>query len=293
MGLKAGTFVTLEELISGTAVVSGNDAAIAIAEHIGGSVDNFVQLMNIKAKRLGMWSSHFVNPNGLPAIGQVTTARDIAKLSVAYIKRFPHCLEIHSQQKYTYNNRTRSNPNRLLGFCPGVDGLKTGFVNASGYNLSATGIRAGRRLVAVVLGASSPGIRKTETARLLEYGFEGTPLTSVVVVKDTKQQPAAKRKVLAKRSKRTKTAKSCPVKGGKQTNIVAVKAKKVIPHKNQKIKNTNVADKKLKTAGTATSKTTKKVISADKKVTQKKTQRNVNSRASAQCRISKTTSIAN
>lgn len=218
MGLKAGTVVPFEELINGTAIVSGNDAAIAVAEHVGGSEENFVRMMNIKAKQLGMWNSHFINPNGLPAAGQVTTAKDILKLSEAYLKRFPQCLEIHSQQKFTYNNRTRSNANRLLGTCAGVDGLKTGFVNASGYNLAATGVRGGRRLVAVVLGASSPGLRKTETSRLLEYGFEGTPLTPVIMAKETAQQRAARTRVTKRAAQRSRAVKTCAAK--KEPTIV-------------------------------------------------------------------------
>lgn len=216
MGLKAGDLVSLDELIRGMAIVSGNDAAIAVAEYVGGSVTNFVTLMNIKAKRLGMWNSHFVNPNGLPAKGQLTTARDVAKLSIAYLRRFPEALQIHSIQEYTYKNITRHNANRLLGVCPGVDGLKTGFVNASGYNLSATAMRNGRRLVAVVLGASSPRVRTLETTKLLDYGFVGTPLTPVKMVMHNNRKSAlnaskvasvAKTKHRSKvKSKKTRTA---------------------------------------------------------------------------------------
>jgi D-alanyl-D-alanine carboxypeptidase (penicillin-binding protein 5/6) len=172
MGVKAGEWVTLQELIKGMAVVSGNDASIAVAEHVGGSVENFVRMMNVKARQLGMTSSAFMTPNGLPAKGQLTTARDISKLSTAYLRRFPESLALHSMQSYTYNNRARHNANRLLGKCPGVDGLKTGFVCASGYNLSATARRDGVRMLAVVLGAQSPGIRSAETTKLLEMGFK-------------------------------------------------------------------------------------------------------------------------
>lgn len=233
MGLKAGTVVPFQELINGTAIVSGNDAAIAVAEHVGGSEENFVRMMNIKAKQLGMWNSNFVNPNGLPAAGQVTTARDILKLSVAYLQRFPQCLEIHSQQKFTYNNRTRSNANRLLGTCAGVDGLKTGFVNASGYNLAATGVRGGRRLVAVVLGASSPGLRKTETTRLLEYGFEGTPLTPVITAKESAQQRAPQARGIRGAAGRSKVVKTSAVK--KKSTIVQAKGPQRVASGKQEI----------------------------------------------------------
>jgi D-alanyl-D-alanine carboxypeptidase len=183
MGLRTGDIVPVGELIKGMAVVSGNDACVAIAEHMSGSEEAFVRQMNIKARQLGMNSSTFQTPNGLPAKGQFTTARDIAKLSVAYLRRYPESLNIHSMQSYTYRTSTHRNANRLLGTCQGVDGLKTGFVCAAGYNLAATAIRGDHRLIAVVLGAPSPGVRATETARLLEMGYDslntGTVLAHV------------------------------------------------------------------------------------------------------------------
>ena len=124
MGLKARTRVPLEELIKGMAVVSGNGACVAAAEHVSGSVELFVKKMNANARELGMSNSRFMTPNGLPASGQLTTARDIAKLSTAYLRRFPESLTIHSMQGYTYGKNTHHNANRLLGKCPGVDGLK-------------------------------------------------------------------------------------------------------------------------------------------------------------------------
>ena len=172
MGLRYGRDVTLEELIKGIAVVSGNDAAVAAAEHLSGSVEHFVMKMNIKAKELGMMNSEFMTPNGLPAKGQVTTARDLSKLSLSYIRHYPEALHIHSLTSYTYCTSTHHNANRLLGTCPGVDGIKTGFVCASGYNLAATAKRGDVRLIAVVLGARSPWIRTIETDRLLEAGFQ-------------------------------------------------------------------------------------------------------------------------
>jgi len=201
MGLKAGERVPLGELIKGAGVVSGNDAAMALAEYLGGNEKNFVTLMNLKAKQLGMWNSRFVNPSGLPASAQITTARDVAKLSIAYLRRFPDALDIHCQQKYTYKKVTRSNANRLLGTCPGVDGLKTGFVNASRYNITATAARGGKRLVAVVLGASTPRVRTTETTRLLEFGYTGAFPKAVVTVKNTTSGSKMKS---AKSGRRTK-----------------------------------------------------------------------------------------
>lgn len=187
MGLKAGRTVVLEELLKGMAVVSGNDACIAVAEHMSGSVEGFVSRMNAKARELGMTRSHFRNPNGLPAQGQVTTARDVAKLSMAYLRRFPNCLHLHSMRNYTFNGTTRRNANGLLGTCYGVDGIKTGFVCASGYNLSATAKRGDVRLIAVVLGSPSPAIRARETAKLIEAGFDSIESGSshVMLVEDS------------------------------------------------------------------------------------------------------------
>ena len=174
MGLKAGARVPLEEIIKGMAVVSGNDACVAAAEHISGSVERFVGKMNAKARELGMTRSRFMTPNGLPAVGQVTTARDIARLSIAYIHRFPESLAIHSMQSYAYGRHSHHNANRLLGKCPGVDGLKTGFVCASGYNISATARRRSTRILAVVMGAHNPWVRCSEAERLIEVGFRET-----------------------------------------------------------------------------------------------------------------------
>lgn len=172
MGLRAGKDVPLEEVIKGIAVVSGNDGAVAAAEYLCGSVENFVWKMNIKAKELGMVNSEFMTPNGLPAKGQVTTARDLARLSRSYLQHYPESLNIHSMTSYTYGTATHHNANRLLGACPGVDGIKTGFVCASGFNLAATAKRGDVRLIAVALGARSPWIRTIETERLLEAGFQ-------------------------------------------------------------------------------------------------------------------------
>src|SRR5271157_4860088 len=171
MYLVDETEVPLEDLIKGMAVVSANDASIAVAEHLGGSIDNFVRMMNAKAKALNMKRSHFVNPNGLPASGQVTTARDILKLSRAYIRDFPEALQIHSMQEYTFANITQRNSNTLLGQCEDVDGLKTGFVQAAGFHLVATAKRGDTRLIAVVMGEKNPRIRARDTTRLLEQGF--------------------------------------------------------------------------------------------------------------------------
>lgn len=183
MNLKAGETVTVGDLMHGMAIASGNDACVAIAEHFGG-LANFVARMNRKAKALGMKDTVYKNPNGLPASGQVTTARDQLVLAAAYLKRFPNSLKIHSKRSITHNKYTRTNSNRLLGSCPGVDGLKTGFVRASGFNIIVTAKRNNRRLIAVVLGGQSWAIRNKEAASIIEACYAGkqpkTPLTAKV-----------------------------------------------------------------------------------------------------------------
>jgi len=173
MHLRNGESIKVTELIKGIAVASANDACMAMADYLsGGNVDAFVALMNATAKRLGMANSVFINPNGLPADGQLTTARDMLKLASSYLEQFPKALTIHSMQFFTHNNRQRHNANSLLGTYEGADGLKTGFVCASGYNIIATAKRGETRLIAVVLGSRNPRVRQRETTKLLDRGFK-------------------------------------------------------------------------------------------------------------------------
>ena len=198
MFVGVGSRVPLEEIIKGISVVSGNDACIAAAEHLSGSVEAFVDNMNRKAKQLGMGHSRFMNPHGLPAEGQITTARDMATLGSAYIRRFPEALRYHSLKEYTFNNITQHNRNHLLNKDPSVDGLKTGFVDAAGYHLAATAQREGMRLLAVVMGAETPRIREREAMKLLNFGFryytlvqpfpEGQPVTTIQLWKAEKDE---------------------------------------------------------------------------------------------------------
>ncbi|WP_243438428.1 D-alanyl-D-alanine carboxypeptidase family protein [Fundidesulfovibrio soli] len=173
MSLYKGEKVPLSEIIRGISVVSANNACVAVAEYMGkGDSRKFVAQMNATARNLGMGRSVFKNPNGLPATGQFSTARDIASLSAAYLRRFPESLSIHSMTAHTYHGQTHHNANALLSSYDGADGLKTGFVCASGYNITATAKRGNTRLIAVVLGARNPIARQVETTRLLDYGFE-------------------------------------------------------------------------------------------------------------------------
>jgi len=171
MFIQAGSEIPLEELLKGMAVVSANDASVAVAEYIGGNVEGFVEQMNRKAHELGMSRSVFKNPNGLPARGQFTTARDMMILASDYLRRFPESLDLHSQQYYTYHDITQRNRNSLLRHYPNADGLKTGWVVKAGYHIVATAKRGNTRLIAVVMGAKTPAIRARETEKLLDKGF--------------------------------------------------------------------------------------------------------------------------
>ncbi|MDR1856897.1 MAG: D-alanyl-D-alanine carboxypeptidase [Desulfovibrio sp.] len=174
MDLRRGDRVTLLQLLTGTAVASGNDAAMAVAEYIGGSVSRFVTQMNAKARMLGMRNTVFRNPTGLPAEGQKTSARDMATLARAYLRTHPGARNIHGLTFFRYRGRMHSATNSLLdGGMAGVDGLKTGWTVASGYNIIVTANRRGKRLVAVVLGARNKDRRDDAVRRLLSMGERG------------------------------------------------------------------------------------------------------------------------
>ncbi|MDR1021095.1 MAG: D-alanyl-D-alanine carboxypeptidase [Synergistaceae bacterium] len=170
--LKEGDVVSLDLLLAGAAAVSGNDAAVAVAEHVSGSVTEFLRLMNAKASELGMKNTKYVNVNGLPAQEQVTTARDMLTLTKRYISDYPDNLRYHNIPSIEYGGFVNTNKNPLLESCPGADGLKTGWVNASGYSLIGTAKRGDIRLVSVVLGGVKPEDMARESLRLIEAGFK-------------------------------------------------------------------------------------------------------------------------
>jgi fumarate hydratase subunit alpha len=171
MNLKTGDSVALDELLKGTAVASGNDAAVAVAEHVAGSVEAFSKMMNDKATELGMSKTVFKNPNGLPSKGQETTARDMLTLSRGYIENHPEALPYHKILSITYNGKTTTNKNPLLRMYPHVDGLKTGWTSASKHNLIATAVSGDVRLVSVVMGAPTSKDLTNGSAFLIESGF--------------------------------------------------------------------------------------------------------------------------
>jgi serine-type D-Ala-D-Ala carboxypeptidase (penicillin-binding protein 5/6) len=164
--------VTVDELLHGTIVQSGNDSSIALAEVVAGSEDAFVQRMNQEAARMGMKNTRFANVTGLPAAQHVSTASDLAILATAIINDFPEYYPLYSIKEYRYNNITQPNRNRLLWTDPYVDGMKTGNTDAAGYCLIASAKRGPRRLLAVVLGTNSDSARAGEAQKLLNYGFQ-------------------------------------------------------------------------------------------------------------------------
>jgi len=176
MNIRPGERVIVREIMKGIAVASGNDACVALAQHLCGSEDvhPFVAAMNAKAQELGMTGTVFMNPNGMPADGQLTTARDMLKLSASYLRRFPQALAFHSMTTYVHNNLNHHNANRLLSSYDGVDGLKTGYIRASGYNNVVTAKHGDSRVIAVVLGARSAGARAAVTRQLLDIAFQRT-----------------------------------------------------------------------------------------------------------------------
>lgn len=171
MFVEVGNQVKVQDLLMGVIIQSGNDASVALAEHIAGDETTFADMMNQHAERLGMKNSHFEDSNGLPIENHYTTARDLAILTRALIKEFPDYYLWFSQKEFTFNNIVQHNRNQLLSRDETVDGVKTGFTDAAGYCLVASALRNNMRLISVVMGASSPNARANENQNLLNYGF--------------------------------------------------------------------------------------------------------------------------
>ena len=163
--------VSVEDLVRGMVIQSGNDASVALAEYIAGSEESFAELMNHYGEVLGMQSTNFRNSTGLPDPDHYTTARDIVALSAATVRDFPNYYTWYSEKEFTFNNIRQHNRNTLLWRDPAIDGLKTGHTEAAGYCLAASAKRDGMRLVSAVMGSSSESSRASETQTLLNYGF--------------------------------------------------------------------------------------------------------------------------
>lgn len=171
MFVKVGTTVPVQELINGIVVVSGNDASVALAEFVGGNQDSFVQIMNKTAEALGMKNTHFTDATGLPDPNHYSTPYDFALLTRAIINNFPEDYKWYSQKWFSYNNIKQPNRNRLLWRDTSVDGLKTGHTDDAGFCLVASAQRDGMRLIAIIMGAPSDGIRADDAEALLNYGY--------------------------------------------------------------------------------------------------------------------------
>ena len=171
MFIEAGTTVPLEDLMHGLIIQSGNDASVALAEHIGGSESGFVDMMNRMADKLGMKNTNYRNASGLPDPDHYTTAADLVLIASAMIREFPQTYKIYSKREFTWNDIRQKNRNTLLWRDDSVDGMKTGHTEAAGYCLVASAVRDNMRLISVVLGTASDKTRIAESQRLLNYGF--------------------------------------------------------------------------------------------------------------------------
>jgi D-alanyl-D-alanine carboxypeptidase len=172
LGLRPGDTITVEDAMHAMAVKSANDMAWAVAEKIGGSESRFAAMMTMKAKELGMLHTRFVNPNGLPDSRHVSSAHDIAILCRAVLRDYPQYYHYFGDEQFVFRGQTINNTNHLLGHMEGVDGFKTGFTNAAGFNLAASAVRDGHRLITVVLGGSSGASRNANVRDLLLTGFD-------------------------------------------------------------------------------------------------------------------------
>ena len=174
LGIAAGRRITVGKALDAIAAISSNDLAVAVAERIAGSEPKFARLMTAKAHQLGMRTTRFANASGLTNAGNVTSASDMVKLSQAIVRRFPRQYARFSRRTIEWRSRRMGNHNHLLGRVAGVDGIKTGYTSDAGYNLAASAMRRGRRIVVVVLGETSVSARDARVANLIELGFTGS-----------------------------------------------------------------------------------------------------------------------
>src|SRR5215470_10647480 len=191
VGLPVGAEMTIETALQALIIKSANDVAVMLAEAVAGSQDAFVEKMNATAARLGMTRTKFVNANGLPAAEQVTTARDLATLSMAVIKDYPQYAPLWAMMDMRIGNRHLRTHNGLLANYEGADGLKTGFICDSGFNVVASATRDGRRLMAVVLGEATGRERTTRAASLLEHGFQTQGWKALFATQSLNSMPMA------------------------------------------------------------------------------------------------------
>jgi D-alanyl-D-alanine carboxypeptidase len=223
LGLRTGQTISVDDLINAVAVRSANDAAVVLAEHLSGSEDAFAFQMTAKARSLGMSKTTFKTANGLPHPEQVTTARDMAKLANAILVNHRRHYHYFGIESFRYNGRTYRNTNGLLHDREDVDGFKTGFTRASGYNLIVSAQRDGRRLIAVVLGGASGSSRNSHMSDLVERGFDVMGVKpQVIMVAQTPEnvKPAPKKTLQIIRLRGPKTISNNVIKASTQTTIV-------------------------------------------------------------------------
>jgi D-alanyl-D-alanine carboxypeptidase len=200
LGLVDGQMVPVRDLVLGLITRSANDAAVVVAESLAGSERDFAERMTAKARELDMTNTTYRNASGLPNPGQLTTARDLAKLAQALYRDFPKEYAYFATEEFTYNGATYVNHNRLMQSFEGMDGIKTGYIRASGFNLAASAVRNNRRLVGVVMGGQSAYARDSEMALLLNDGFGGAAPTMATASAATEDEPDA---TITERARRT------------------------------------------------------------------------------------------
>ncbi len=190
LDLRNGQTITVEDCVLGMITKSANDAATVVAEGLGGSEGHFVEMMNAQAQLLGMSNTHFANASGLPSPEDSTTARDMSKLAMALYHDFPQYSHYFSTKEFMFRGQLVRGHNNLMDKYPGMDGLKTGFTNAAGFNLASTAVKDGRRLFSVVMGGRTASVRDKLMARLLDDGFENQE-TPPELVAQAGEAPAA------------------------------------------------------------------------------------------------------
>ncbi len=225
VGVKAGGSITVEQAIRSLAIKSGNDVAVVVAEALAGSEANFGRKMTAMARRLGMWRTTFFNASGLPDKRQLSTPRDMAKLSRALLYDFPRFYHYFSAPGFSYKGKQFNSHNRLLYSYGGADGIKTGYTRAAGYNISVSAVRGGRRLIAVVFGADSSSKRNTWAASLLDRAYPsaatGHPKQQFVALDRGGKLPALQPRI----TESGPVPKAKPLQQTPQVNLAAAPAK--------------------------------------------------------------------
>ncbi|OOG59790.1 D-alanyl-D-alanine carboxypeptidase family protein [Rhodanobacter sp. C03] len=197
LGLRAGQTISVRDCILGMITKSANDAATVMAEGLGGSEDHFVEMMNAQALRIGMTDTRFGNASGLPDPDDATTTRDMAKLAIALYHDFPQDTPYFATKEFVFRGRLVRGHNHLMDRYPGMDGLKTGFTDASGFNLASTAVRDGQRLFAVVMGGRTAAVRDNLMARLLDDGFDHRQTPAILVAEAGSTHSSMAHRVLA------------------------------------------------------------------------------------------------